>query len=72
MTVLAVCYGAKDKELTQHASQLTEEIGANDDIQDGANVEFAFPFALPAGTTRIRFVARDAATGALGAINLNP
>jgi VWFA-related protein len=72
VTMLVVCYDAKNKELAQHASQLKEQIGAGDDIQNGANAAFAFPFALPSGTARIRFVARDAATGALGSINVTP
>lgn len=72
VTVLAVCFDAKNHELVQHASQMTEQIGEADDIRNGARAAFALPFAPPAGTARIRLVARDAATGALGAINVTP
>ena len=72
VTILVVCYDAKNKELVQHASQLTEQVGAEDDIQHGAKAAFAFPFSTPSGTARIRFVARDAATGTLGSVNVTP
>ena len=72
ITVLAVCYDAKDKELEQHAAELKEQIEPNDKIVDGAKVAFAFPMVEPPKTARIRFVLRDAGTGTMGSVNATP
>ena len=66
ITVLAVCYSAKDKELGQHAAELTDELEAKDRLGPATRVAFRFPMAVPAGTTRVRFVLRDAETGTMG------
>jgi VWFA-related protein len=72
VAVLAVAFDAKDKELGQKAAQLGNMLGAGDQIVEGSRVGFAFPFALPARTARVRFVVRDAAPGNLGSANLTP
>lgn len=69
ITVVAVCYDAKGKELAQHAAELKEVIEATDRIDTGAKVGFAFPMAAPPKTSRIRFVLRDAGTGTMGSVN---
>jgi VWFA-related protein len=72
VTILAVCYNAKGKETAQHAAEMKEEIAASDVIKPETQVSFAFPMALPPFTERVRFVVRDAATGAIGTANANP
>jgi VWFA-related protein len=72
VTVMAVFYNAKDKELGQHAAELKEELGKDDKIVPGAQVGFSFPVTLPFGTDRVRFVVRDAATGTLGSADAKP
>lgn len=72
VAVLAVGYDNRDKEAGQKAAKLTQEIGANDVIQDSSVVGFKFPFPLPPHTQRVRIVMRDAATGNLGSTNVKP
>lgn len=66
VTVIAVCYNAKGKEVGQHAAELKQRIEATDVIKADSMVGMSFPMAVPAFTTRVRFVMRDAATGVLG------
>jgi VWFA-related protein len=66
VTVVAVCYNAKRKELSQKAAQLQEELAAKDRIGPQSRVAFAFPVTVPISTGRVRFVMRDAATAYLG------
>jgi VWFA-related protein len=72
VTVVAVCYDVKGKELGQHAAELKEVIEATDQIEGGAKVGFAFPMASPVKTARIRFVVRDADTGTMGSVDAAP
>ena len=72
VTVVAVCYDAKGKELAQHAAELKEVIEATDRIDTGAKVGFAFPMTASAKTARIRFVVRDADTGTMGSVDAAP
>jgi len=72
VTVVAVCYDAKGKELAQHAAELKEVIEATDNIEGGAKVGFAFPMIAPVKTARIRFVLRDADTGTMGSVDAAP
>lgn len=66
VTVVAVGYSNRDKEMGQHAAELKQQIEASDVIGPQSQVGFAFPFAVPPGTSRVRFVIRDATTGAMG------
>ncbi len=72
VTVVAVCYDGKGKELAQHAAELKEVIEATDRIEGGAKVGFAFPMTAPVKTARIRFVVRDADTGTMGSVDAAP
>jgi hypothetical protein len=72
VTILAVCYNNKGKETAQHAAEMKEALAASDVIKADSQLSFAFPMVVPPFTQRVRFVVRDAATGALGATNANP
>jgi VWFA-related protein len=72
VTVVAVGYSNRDKELGQHAAELQQQIEASDVIGPQSQVGFVFPFAVPAGTSRVRIVMRDAATGTMGSANTKP
>ena len=72
VTVVAVGYNNHDKEVGQHAAELKEELAASDVIGPQSQVGFVFPFALPPGTSRVRIVMRDAATGTMGSANTKP
>jgi hypothetical protein len=69
---VAVGYSNRDKEVGQHAAELKEELEASDVIGPQSQVGFAFPFAMPAGTSRVRIVMRDATTGTMGSVNTKP
>ena len=72
VTILAVCYNVKGKETAQHAAEMQEELAASDVLKPDSRVSFAFPMSVPPFTQRVRFVVRDAATGAIGAVNAKP
>jgi hypothetical protein len=72
VTVVAVGYNNRDKELGQHAAELKEELEASDVIGPQSQVGFTFPFAVPPGTSRVRIVMRDAGTGTMGSANTKP
>jgi hypothetical protein len=72
VTVVAVGFNNRDKEMGQHAAELQERIEASDVIGPQSQVGFAFPFAIPPGTSRVRIVMRDAATGTMGSANTKP
>lgn len=69
VTVVAVCYGDKDKVLQQKAAQLTEVLDPKEKLGDDNRVGFAFPMDVPAGTRHVRFVLRDADAGTMGTAN---
>jgi VWFA-related protein len=72
VTIVAVCYNNKGKETAQHAAEMKQVLAASDVIKADSQVGFAFPMIVPPFTERVRFVVRDAATGALGSANANP
>ena len=72
VTILAVCYNNKGKETAQHAAEMKQALAASDVVKPDSQVGFAFPMIVPPFTQRVRFVVRDAATGAIGATNANP
>jgi VWFA-related protein len=72
VTVVAVGYSNRDKETGQHAAELKEVIEAKDVIGPQSQVGFAFPFAMPPGTARVRIVMRDATTGTMGSADTKP
>jgi hypothetical protein len=72
VTVVVVGYSNRDKELGQHTAELKQQIEASDVIGPQSQVGFTFPFAVPPGTSRVRIVMRDAATGTMGSANTRP
>lgn len=66
VTVMTVFFDAKDKELSSHAMELKEKIGADVPLTANLFVPLELPVAIPEKTARVRFVVRDAATGVLG------
>ena len=72
VTVVAVGYSNRDKEMGQHTSELKELIEASDVIGPRSQVGFTFPFAVPVGTSRVRIVMRDATTGTMGSADTKP
>jgi hypothetical protein len=72
VTIVAVCYNNKGKETVQHAAEMKEELAASDVIKPDSQVSFTFPMVVPPFTERVRFVVRDATTGAIGSANANP
>jgi VWFA-related protein len=72
VTVVAVGYSNRDKELGQHSAELKQQIEASDVIGPQSQVGFVFPFAVPPGTSRVRIVMRDAGTGTMGSVNTKP
>ncbi|SNT34550.1 VWFA-related domain-containing protein [Granulicella rosea] len=70
VTIMAVCFNEKDKQLSHDAKELTESIRATDDIEHGVRAGFAMPLKIPANTKRIRFVVRDQGTGAIGTVDV--
>ena len=72
VTVVAVCYNARGKESSQKAAELKEQLEATDKIGPQSRVAFAFPMIVPAFTSRVRFVMRDAGTAYLGTAEGKP
>ena len=70
ISVIAAAFDRKDKKLAQRAMELKQQIAGTDRIDTGASIGLDVPFAIPAGTSRIRFVVRDAGTGNLGSAEL--
>jgi VWFA-related protein len=66
VTVMAVFFNAKDKKLQSNVIELKEKTGKDGQLNGSEQVALKVPFEPPAGTARIRFVVRDAATGVLG------
>jgi VWFA-related protein len=70
ISITAVCFSAKNKVL----SHITEDRFLTNKAPGStpaAQEVFTVPIDLPTGTTRLRFVIRDAATGHLGTADLN-
>lgn len=70
VTAMAVFYDSKGKQAGHQTRQLKERIQASDAIQGGQRAAFALAFDVPAKTSRIRFVVRDAENGKIGSANL--
>ena len=66
ITVMTVFFNAKDKELQSHPEEFKEKIGKDVQLNDQAEIAIKLPLEPPPGMARVRFVVRDAATGALG------
>jgi VWFA-related protein len=70
VTVLAVMFDARGKELGQHASQMKERLESTDRVDATTRVGFTVPLTIAPRTAKIRFVMRDAATGTLGSADV--
>lgn len=68
VTVMAVCFGARDRVLSHLPKELATRL-PKDIAQDAT---FKVPFTFPSGTKRIRFVVRDAIGGKIGTADVNP
>jgi hypothetical protein len=72
VTVVAVTYNAKNKETSQKAGELKEMLTPGDQIGPQSRVGFDFPMIVPAFTSRVRFVMRDASSAYLGTADGKP
>lgn len=67
VSLMAVCFGAKDKPLFKTASEHTALTSVDNSQLAGRQVIYRIPVTVPNGTVRIRFVVRDLFSGRLGA-----
>ena len=72
VTVVAVGYSNRDKEMGQHTPELKGLIEAGDVIGPQSQVGFTFPFTVPVGASRVRIVMCDAVTGTMGSADTKP
>lgn len=72
VTLLAVCYNARGKATAQKASEMKVELAAGDVIKPNSEISLAVPISVPAFTSLVRIVIRDAGTGAIGTVNIKP
>jgi VWFA-related protein len=70
VTAFVVCYDKSGKNLGQHAKEMTIALRAEDRVNMSSMVAADMAFAIPASTSRVRVVIRDAATGKLGTADL--
>ena len=70
MTAFVICFDSKGKNLGQHAKEVRVALRSEDKVNMSSNVGIDMPFAIPASTTRVRIVVRDAATGKIGTADL--
>jgi VWFA-related protein len=71
VSIVGVAFNSKDKVLWQDPEEFKERIH-NIDQPNGKQVNFRFAMPVPSGASRIRFVVRDARTGNIGSVELNP
>ena len=65
VSIVAVCFNAKGKVLS-HTAEDKKLVSAEPNKTAGREEIVAFPLVPPAGTTRVRFIVRDAASKRLG------
>jgi len=70
LSFMAVCFSAKDKPLFKASSEHTANT-SGDISRVSGELSYKLPLSVPAGTTRIRFVVRDLASGKVGSYDLN-
>jgi len=71
VSIVGAAFNSKDKVLRQDAEEFKERI-QNADQPNGKQVNFRFTMPIPSGASRVRFVVRDAVTGKIGSVDLNP
>jgi len=69
VSILTGAFNGKDKTLLQQAMEYKQRIQYSDNVREKL-VSFHVLFRPPQGTTRTRFVVRDAATGKIGSADL--
>ncbi len=73
ISVVVVAFSSKNKALGHFGTELVARTAGDPTQNPESLAPFAVPFALPANTTRIRFVVRDAVSGKIGTVELkNP
>jgi VWFA-related protein len=70
LSMMAVCFSAKDKPLSKVSSEHTADTNADVTQLTGA-LKYKLPLSAPRGTTRIRFVVRDLTSGKIGTTDVN-
>jgi VWFA-related protein len=71
VSIMGAAFNSKDKVLRQDAEEFKERI-QDSDQPNGKQVNFRFAMPAPSGASRVRFVVRDAVTGKIGSVDLNP
>jgi VWFA-related protein len=71
VSIVGAAFNSKDKVLRQDAEEFKERI-RDTDQPNGKQVNFRFAMPVSSGASRIRFVVRDAVTGKIGSVDLNP
>ncbi len=66
LTIIAIFFDAKDKELAHKAIEIKLGLAGSGQLDAKSVAAYDLPSDAPAGTARARFVVRDAATGAIG------
>ncbi len=66
LTILAIFFNAKDKELAYKATEIKLGLANPGHIDAKSVAAYDLPTDAPSGTALARFVVRDAATGAIG------
>jgi VWFA-related protein len=72
VTAMTVFFNARDKELQSHAMELKESVGNDVQVDGDGWVALTLPMQLSPATARVRFVVRDAASGAIGTADARP
>ena len=70
LSMMVVCFSAKDKPLLKTPSEHTART-LGDITRVSGELTYKLPLSVPAGTTRIRFVVRDLASGRMGSADVN-
>ncbi len=70
LSMMAVCFSAKDKPLCETASEHTAST-SGDIMRVSGKLTYKLPIRVPAGTTRIRFVVRDLSSGRVGSVEID-
>lgn len=70
LSMMAVCFSAKDKVLSKASSEHTASTEGDITKVSGA-LTYRLPLTVPAGTARIRFVVRDLVSGRIGSADIS-
>jgi len=70
ISVVVVAFSSKNKPLGHFGTELVARTAGDPTKSPNSLAPFAVPYAIPANTTRIRFVVRDAVSGKIGTVEL--